>query len=217
MNMNLKEAFHYKNYLDRLSVYVRDKLQNRNNILEVTQTHLRSKANATMQDEVVSGEELNGKRDFDPNDLIDAAVFIFCERELLMNAIAAAKRLYCPQIDTMLSLNNNRRELAALMSTLVALKPVTRIAKGTGMGYCMNAEGNQTPVRYDIKEESTPIFDREKARSIMKQMADNANAVSTQVDESMLDTKVDFTPNFDVNDTMDDSISAFCARPKTAE
>ena len=88
--MNLKESYRYANYLDRLMDTAYEHLSNRRFITTTTQNHLRSKANAEVQDETLEVPKPYDV-DFSPNDIIDFVVKVIDEKEALASAIATAK------------------------------------------------------------------------------------------------------------------------------
>ena len=67
--MNLKEAFQAQNKINNLLEYIIDYLNDDNNIMTITEKHLKSKAVNGQQDETIDCEDQK-EEDFDINKLV---------------------------------------------------------------------------------------------------------------------------------------------------
>lgn len=84
-----------------------------------------------------------------------------------------------------------------------------------GTAHTFNAEGNQTPYSYQIDVTAAENFKRPALKTILKSLLDNADTTSANIDRAQVDTKVDYTPLFNVNDTFDDVLADFIANKAT--
>ena len=56
------------------------------------------------------------------------------------------------------------------------------------------------------------IYDKTGAKTLMREMISKADEVSAAIDAAMINTKVDYEPVFDVNETFDDVMTDFLAK-----
>ena len=88
--------------------------------------------------------------------------------------------------------------------------PTKRVEQGRD--YKFNVEGNQTPYIYEIEVVSEEAYDKTGAKTLMREMISKADEVSAAIDAAMINTKVDYEPVFDVNETFDDVMTDFLAK-----
>lgn len=205
--MNLKEAFRYQNFLDRLISETNSVMGSQGNLLEVTRLHLRSKANATAEDEteVVDNPEL-----IDPKASLKLALRIIDEREKLTLAIDAAKAGMAGgklDMDATIETNKYRQMVARQIGLMLRSKAGKKVERGTG--YTFNAEGNQVSYYYDIEVTTTERFNRAKLKKTMQKLLAEADQVSAQIDEAVVNTQVDYKAPWDVNSSFEDIIAEF--------
>lgn len=209
--MNLKEAFRYQNFLDSNLSKITEYLSYNQNVTKTTQKHLRNKANPEAQD-----EELDTTKDrqieYPVNTLIDFVSHILEQKEKLSIAINDAKSSCGLDIDSAVSINKKKQEVARVFSRMGNIKPSETIKRGTA--YKFNAEGNQTTYAYDINEVSVIDFDRNKVKAIAKRLVTEADEVSTKLDKIMIDTEVVYSPIYDVNDSFDDVLEQYITNTK---
>ncbi len=84
------------------------------------------------------------------------------------------------------------------MQQLANRKSSHELQKGTGRGYVFNNDGNQTTYCYDIDRIMTIDYDRNKIQEMVKELTHKSDDVSMQIDEVLLQTKVDYEPKFDL-------------------
>lgn len=168
---------------------------------------MRNKANADAQDltEVVECENA-----FYPNDIVvEFMVWLVGEREKLTTAIGRAKASVGFDIDAAVETNKFRQLLNSSVKGMLRYTPSKRVEQGRD--YKFNVEGNQTPYYYDIEVVTEEAYDRETAKKIMRDMISTADKTSAGIDAAMINTVVDYTPVYDVNESFDDVMAEFMA------
>lgn len=205
--MNLKESFRYQNFLDMMMRAASASIQQRDHCLKVTKTHLRSKANPDASDvtETVEGEVF-----FANDDVVAFMAWLVKEREKLTTAIGAAKDSIGFDIDAAIETNKFRQTVNGSIKNMLRYTPTKRVEQGRD--YKFNVEGNQTPYIYEIEVVSEEAYDKTGAKTLMREMISKADEVSAAIDAAMINTKVDYEPVFDVNETFDDVMTDFLAK-----
>lgn len=205
--MNLKESFRYQNFLDMMMRAASASIQQRDHCLKVTKTHLRSKANPDASDvtETVEGEVF-----FANDDVVAFMAWLVKEREKLTTAIGAAKTSIGFDIDAAIETNKFRQTVNGSIKNMLRYTPTKRVEQGRD--YKFNVEGNQTPYIYEIEVVSEEAYDKTGAKTLMREMISKADEVSAAIDAAMINTKVDYEPVFDVNETFDDVMTDFLAK-----
>lgn len=205
--MNLKESFRYQNFLDMMMRAASSSIQQRDHCLKVTKTHLRSKANPDASDvtETVEGEVF-----FANDDVVAFMAWLVKEREKLTTAIGAAKASIGFDIDAAIETNKFRQTVNGSIKNMLRYTPTKRVEQGRD--YKFNVEGNQTPYIYEIEVVSEEAYDKTGAKTLMREMISKADEVSAAIDAAMINTKVDYEPVFDVNETFDDVMTDFLAK-----
>lgn len=201
--MNLKESYRYANYLDSLLDSAYTYLSSMEFITTSTQRHLRQKANSEAENETLTLPKPYDV-DFTPMNLIDFIVKVLAEKELLAEAIAAAKASAEINIDNAISMNKKKQAFIRLLTNMSGIKPNTKTIQG--YGYKFNAEGNQTKYYYDIEETMTIDYDRGDIKALAKKYSRSCDEISAKLDAVEINTTVDFTPKWDVNDTFEDAV-----------
>lgn len=205
--MNLKEAFRYQNFLDRLLNQTMATLSIQDNLLEVSKLHRRSKAIAGGEDEpeVAEVPELVA-----PDAAISLALSIVKEKEALTKAIGVSKGNLAGGVgdmDAAIETNKCRQSVAEKIRSVLRIKSGKRVERGTG--YTFNGEGNQVPYIYDVEVTTAERFDRAKLKATMQDLLSEADKVSAQIDEAVVNTKVDYAAPWDVNASFEDILSTF--------
>lgn len=205
--MNLKESFRYQNFLDMMMRAASASIQQRDHCLKVTKTHLRSKANPDASDvtETVEDEVF-----FANDDVVAFMAWLVKEREKLTTAIGAAKASIGFDIDAAIETNKFRQTVNGSIKNMLRYTPTKRVEQGRD--YKFNVEGNQTPYIYEIEVVSEEAYDKTGAKTLMREMISKADEVSAAIDAAMINTKVDYEPVFDVNETFDDVMTDFLAK-----
>ena len=196
--MNLKEAFQAQNRISELLTYIGVYLSDEDNIMTVTEKHLRSKALAGQQDEAVDASR-KGEEDFDIGGLLTIWQKLMHEKEALGLAIGRAKAGMDFNLDAAVDANKSRRAFLTTLQKMAARKSSHQLQKGEGKGYVFNNEGNQTAYFYDIDRILTIDYDRNRVRDMAKKLNHEAEDISIKIDEALLTTKVDYTLEIDLS------------------
>lgn len=203
--MNLKEAFRYQNFLDRIFGAACVSIEKRDHCLTQTRNHLYNKVNPDMENVI---EEVKTEEDFFANDdVIQAMLFLIEEKEKLSIAINKAKESIDMDIDAAVSVNKYRQLLNKSVAFMMRLNPCTRIE--TGIAQKFNSTGDPVDYKYDVEVTSVEAYDRKAAKKIMKKVISEADKTSAAIDFVKVNTTVDYTPVFDVNDSFEDVMNTF--------
>jgi hypothetical protein len=193
--MNLKEAFQAQNKIIELLDYISGYLSVEDNVMTVTEKHLRSKALAGQQDDSVDVSRKSEEM-FEVGKLIDIWQQLMNEKEQLGLAIGKAKAGMSFNLDAAVDANKSRRAFLMTMQRLANRKSSHELQKGEGRGYVFNNDGNQTTYFYDIDRIKTIDYDRNKVRAMVKELTRVSDEVSIKIDEALLHTQVDYEPKF---------------------
>lgn len=205
--MNLKESFRYQNFLSSMISGASASLVTQSHCLTTTKNHLRSKVNADASDV----RETVDVGEFPANDsVLDFMLFLIGEREKLTTAIGTAKASIKFDLDAAVETNKSRQQVCRSIGMMLRSKASKRIEKGTD--YKFNAEGNQMAYYYDVEVVSAEAFDRNKAKGVMHTLTAKADEISAAIDSAMINTRVDYEPPFNVNDSFEDVIAEFLAQ-----
>ena len=203
--MNLKEAFRYQNFLDRIFGAACISIEKRDHCLTQTRNHLYNKVNPDMEN---VKEEVKTEEDFFANDdVIQAMLFLIEEKEKLSIAINKAKESIDMDIDAAVSVNKYRQLLNKSVAFMMRLNPCTRIE--TGIAQKFNSTGDPVDYKYDVEVTNVEAYDRKAAKKIMKEVISEADKTSAAIDFVKVNTTVDYTPVFDVNDSFEDVMNTF--------
>lgn len=201
--MYLKEAFRYQNYLSSLLnlaiACIRDRMYNQ----KVVQEHLRSKVNPEAEDETIDSSTAR-VMPYNAENFVGFAIFVLKEKTKLTNAISAAKKAHTIDIDAEISLSRLRQQIIGSLNSLSTIKPTERVIKA--YSYKFNAEGNQVQYTYDVKETSTPDFNKEKIRKLAKELVSDVDNTSTLIDMANFEVLVEYEPCFDINDSFEEAM-----------
>lgn len=202
--MNLKESFRYQNFLDMLMRAASSSIQQRDHCLTVTKMHHTSKVNPEAEDieEAVEVDEF-----FSNDSVIEFMKWLVNEREKLTNAIGVAKASVGFDIDAAVETNKFRQTVNSSIKGMLRYTPTKRIEQGRG--YKFNVEGNQMPYVYEIEVVSEEAYDKTSAKDYMRSIIADADKVSADIDAAMINTKVDYEPVFDVNESFEDVMTDF--------
>ena len=195
--MNLKEAFQAQNKLGELMGYIILYLSDSDNVMTITEKHLRSKTLAGQQDESVDAS-CKAEEGFDVGRLLGIWEELMEEKNRLSTAIGKAKADMDFNLDAAVDENKSRRAFLSTLQGLANRKSSHELEKGAGRGYVFNNEGNPTSYCYDIDRIMTIDYDRSKVRAMVKELNRLSNEVSIKIDEALLRTHVDYTPRFDL-------------------
>lgn len=208
--MNLKEAFRFQNKLQSMMDEAQSILGSTANITKVQNTYLRKKVMPEAENETTIdapateySEQITLVAEF--------LLHLLTEREKLSVAIFQAKAgLNLPAgLDGEVSLNSKRQEVAGLFRRMAGLCSSEVLIPNGGTGYRFNNEGNQVSYRCDVKRVTTINFDRNKIRKMCGDLSKKSDEVSASLDSVLVNTQVEYTVPFDVNDTFAEAFEAF--------
>lgn len=141
--MNMKEAFRFQNKLDAILSEAEDILKIDRNVMKQESHYLHSKVISEVEDEIIQDRPDVDLGENNVTNLIQFTVFILQEKEKLFRAIRKAKNEQAVDIDSEVSLNSSRQQVAAVLRRLAGLRDKETIISNGGFGYRFNAEGNQ--------------------------------------------------------------------------
>ena len=208
--MNLKEAFRFQNKLQSMMDEAQSILGSTANITKVQNTYLRKKVMTEAENETTIdapateySEQITLVAEF--------LLHLLSEREKLSVAIFQAKAgLNLPAgLDGEVSLNSKRQEVAGLFRRMAGLRSSEVLIPNGGTGYRFNNEGNQVSYRCDVKRVTTINFDRNKIRKMCGDLSKKSDEVSAALDSVLVNTQVEYTVPFDVNDTFAEAFEEF--------
>ena len=207
--MVLKEAFREQNTLTKLIEEAGMFLHNYDNIVNVAEVHMRSKANPNATDETIEQKQ---PTDMDPNVMLDLLATLLKEKQTLTAAIGKAKASAGYDMDGALAMNKARQNALFNLRLLSNVKSTEVIDEARG--YLINNEGNQTPYTYDVKRISTINFDRDNVRKLIKKYQKECEEASAIIDLLNVTLEVNYTALFDADVTLDEAYELFVAKEK---
>lgn len=204
VQMNLKEAFRYQNFLDGLCDSATCFMLDEEHCQKTTKHHHMHDVNPDVEDKI---EEV--QRDDAPSiDLvIQFAKTLIYEKLKLTNAIEDAKRAIPFGIESAIASNKFRQRVHNSLRIMMECKP--GIKKGTASAFKFNNEGNQTPYYYNVDIETEDTYDRENAKAFMRECIIEADKISNDIDSVMINTEVSYDAPWDVNDNFLEVIAQF--------
>lgn len=201
--ITLKKSFELQNYYKSLFESALSILYDHNNVTVTTQEHMRKKAYAEAENEIIIRPK-SVEYSFTPNELIKFAEYIQNEMEKLTSEINAAKKSSKNDFDGMIAINNQKRRLLSRLVSLAGIK--SRESMVDGVGKKFNDEGNQVSYFYDVREVTTIDFDRNMVRSIIGKLRKELDDASTTLDKMQLEVLVFYVPIFDIGDDLEEAI-----------
>ena len=142
------------------------------------------------------------KRSFNANQIVYLVGQILEERESLSVAISKAKHNAEVDIDVATSSNKKRQEFIQRLTAMAKIKPYETMEKGSY--YKFNSIGNQITNVYDIKKYTSIDFDRNQVKQLIKDLSDECDKVSTDIERILITAEVEFEPRWLLVDTLED-------------
>lgn len=207
--MNLKEAFRYQNYLTNLFDVASSYLRNRQNLVHVTQFHLRNEANPDVDNVRI---DATTERPYScHNDVLLAFLNSVMEEKHNLAILIGKAKASCPiDIDAETASNSIRRNAIHTLGGAIAIK--SSETKKQGNDFKFNVAGDQVRYVYDITEVKNIDFNRNRFKGMLRALSQKADEVSAAIDRCMIDVELPkFVPMFDISDSVDDAIEAFAA------
>ena len=216
--MNLKEAFRFQNKLQSMMDEAHSILTKSGNITKVENTYLRHKVMSEAEDETTVDAPTTEYSE-QITELAGFLLHLLTEREKLSVAIHKAKAsLDLPAgLDGEVSLNSKRQDVAGLFRYMAGLRNGEVLIPNGGTGYRFNNEGNQVSYRCDVKRVTTINFDRNKIRKMCADLSKKSDETSAALDAALVNTEVDYTAPFNVNETFADAFEAYAGKESKTE
>lgn len=202
--MILKEAYRYQKCLSTMIGQAEALLLNNSFVTSTIQEHNRKKANSDADDETVKVDK--PITDFNAMNVINFIADAIKEKQKISDAIVASKRNTEIDIDSSISLNKIKQEYIGYLRRLAAMDSSERKTYGTD--YKFDVDGKQTSYRYEVIETTTIDFDRNDVRGLAKKLQKECDNISSKLDLIELTTDVEFTPKWDVSDTLEEIITS---------
>lgn len=212
--MNLKEAFRYHNFLEKMISDITYLMRKQEYCMNTLKTHFKSKANPEAED-VVEEEYVERIATF--AQLCNAAWRLVEHKKNLTIAINETKAMIAegsknnPEVgildyDALIDYNKHSRGVINAMQTAFRYTPSVNTIQGSD--YKFNVEGNQMPYRYDIEVQTTDLFDRKELKKAIEIAMYNADMMSTKIDEMLVNVHVNYDPFINVNASIEDVVAA---------
>ena len=205
--MNLKEAFTYQNFYDRILAQVREYFSATNSTYITTFTHLKSAVNPEAEDVVVVDTQTE-KLPYTVDTIIAFAMDVLKEKEKMYMAIRKAKESVEFDIDSAIGINKERNYFCnVLKNSLYSRKECEHVSEGRD--YKFNVNGEQVPYTYKINEKITLEYDKKKIKKIIKELEASSNENSKQVDLMNVNLQVDIIPKYTLDMDLEDCLECF--------
>ena len=204
--MNLKEAFTYQNFYDRLIGMVDTYLTETNSTYKRTFTHLRHAVNPEAED-VTKVETQTEKLPYDVATMVSFALDVLEEKEKMYAAIRKAKESAELDLDAAIGMNKTRKNLQNVLTELYQKREYDIMS--SGRDYKFNVNGDQVPYNYEINEKLILEYDKKDIKKIMKSLDATCNEVSKQVDRLNVNLAVDIVPKYTLDMDLEDCLELF--------
>lgn len=216
--MNLKDAARYGKFLNDMIYMAQTTATSKDYTRKITEIHNKSKFNIEAQDEtveIVPQDKLNIKS----NDLVYLAKDLINEKLNLSMSIAKYKSkltIDWKEDDKKLSLDeaiSYNKQLRSLISTCDSLDRIKSIEDKTReYGYKFNVEGNQVSYQYEVLIKREVDFDKKVVHNLSKSLKNKTDKISSLIDQAMSKDVIDFTPNFDINDSFEEIVEKYISQ-----
>lgn len=216
--MNLKDAARYGKFLNDMIYMAQITATSKDYTRKITEIHNKSKFNIEAQDEtveIIPQDKLNIKS----NDLVYLAKDLINEKLNLSMSIAKYKSkltIDWKEDDKKLSLDeaiSYNKQLRSLISTCDSLDRIKSIEDKTReYGYKFNVEGNQVSYQYEVLIKREVDFDKKVVHNLSKSLKNKTDKISSLIDQAMSKDVIDFTPNFDINDSFEEIVEKYISQ-----
>ena len=206
--MNLKESFRLMNHLGNLKNNALNEIRDGKLMFDTTIEHKCSIVDPSREDWV---EKVKHEGKYSIDELAEFLKYIMEARVDLSAAIYAAKREYGEDLDSAVSLNIDRQNIYRDLSYILRGQPAEN-KKGQAYGYKFNEEGNQTMYKYDTVTTETEAYDRVGLKAFARELIEEADRVSSEIDEARVRIKVNYQCLISPNDSFYDAIEKVVGR-----
>ena len=207
--MNLKDAFRYQKFLNKLAEEAIFCITNRENCLRTTKTHKRSAVKPDAEDYV---ETIGNENLFTIDDLIGFMRELSIEKEYLTCRINIAKNSCDFDIDSLIESNKIKQNMCNAIKTGLGITPLSYAEKAKDYKFDIN--GTQIPYYYDVEIDEERTFDANKTKAIMKTAIADCDKTSKLIEKMMINTEVNYPATYDINDDFNDIMIDFVNRHK---
>lgn len=209
--ITLKEAFRQQSFLQSLQGDCRHLMEDEDFYTKKTEKHFRAKVLPGQQDEeVVVSEPCR----YTVADIIKFCRYLMDEEEKLAHAVHQAKSKQDFDLDTAVIANKSRRRFAEVLKRATEFETEQSSQRGGGTGYVLDKDGKPATFNYDVETVTSIDFDRTKVKEQSQKLFAQAEKTSLAIDRAMLEEVVDYTPQFDPNDSLQNVLDDFLAKQK---
>ena len=103
-------------------------------------------------------------------------------------------------------MNKKKQGFVSVLNGLANMKANEKTT--TGRAYKFNVAGDQVPYSYEVTETTSIDFDRNDVRNLVKKYLKETDEISAKLDAIEINTVVDHSPLFDINDVFEELIKA---------
>lgn len=201
--ITLKKSFEMQNYLTQLLNIALNILAYNENITTTKQKHLRKKSYVDAQDEeIIVKKELELPCTID--ELIAFIDILVEEMDKLTVAINNAKFFDGKYFDAMIAMNNKKRNILRRYEMMAQLKSSEKVVDGVGKKF--NEAGEQVTYHYDIEQVTIIDYDRNMIKKEVERLRKELDETSDTIDRMQLQSMVDYSPRFEIGETLEDAI-----------
>ena len=211
MKISLNEAFRYQNFLTKMRTDLSRYLEDDYFVILRTEEHYRKDAAPGLVNETIVQERDEIYEGISPNAAIALLSEVNKERERLSKAIYKAKQSVHLSsgigIDEAVMLNKERRTIAGVFKYLAFLKPIPQMLdRNGGRAYKFTeSEKNgaqQVMISYDVLLKSAIDYDRNNVKSEYKRLLNEADTISSEIDEIFAGKIIEFEMAYDIRSTI---------------
>lgn len=206
--MNLKDSFRYQNRLKEHMSSAMNVLENQANTMSTTEITLCSQVMPEAKD-VASVNTPPSEYAGDIDSLVEFLYWLLDVHTQLTAAIRKAKKALPVDLDDAVSLNTQRRGVLQVLNGMAALRESNETLVNRGTGYRFNTDGEQVSYRCNLQRTVRCRFTPSLVRDYVSDMNNTVDEVSGEIDRLMINSKVEFVPPFNVNDTFADVFGAY--------
>ncbi len=209
--ITLKEAFRQQSFLQSLQGDCCHLMDDEDFYTKKTEKHLRAKVLPGQQDgEVIVSEPYR----YTVADIIKFCRYLMDEEEKLAHAVHQAKSKQDFDLDTAVIANKSRRRFAEVLKRATEFETEQSSQRGGGTGYVLDKDGKPATFNYDVETVTTIDFDRTKLKEQSQKLFAQAEKTSLAIDRAILEEVVDYSPQFDPNDSLQNVLDDFLAKHK---
>ena len=178
------------------------------NITVVENTYLRRKVMAEAKDEKVYMPP-ESEYSSQITELSKFLLYLLSEKERLSEAIKTSKDALDIDMDSEVSLNALRQNIARTFKHMNDLRGSEQIISNGGTGYRFNTDGNQVSYRCDVKRVTTINFDRNVIKKELAALNRKSDETSAKLDLCLVTSSVAYDCPFDVNASFAEAFETF--------